>query len=195
MHIYNVRCPLCSGSQTRIEIPDSWAIFRVEGYSSDPERKWDYLEPDPDRVYGVRNFIDQKEQKRLEATCQNGHHLRVYTANYEVLGEDDALYGPGKTPVVTCIHCGYNFGEHNTFNRRETTDPENHLILRSVSRIAQTGHKEVETLSRKACLQYDQISRQKECPNCGKSVFFNYRSRKFDADLKFLGHQEQQDEV
>jgi len=171
---YDIEC--LDGScveSAAIEIRDAWAVFRVEVFEEPPERRR-RKEPDPVAVETTDSFIELGRSQTMLVECGDGHYIRISAAHYEHLDPEDCLYGPVERDSVKCVYCGYTFGTADSFNQQITNDPQNHQILRSVTKSPKHRNSVVDVLSSQDCLNHDQVSERNKCPHCGETVFFNF---------------------
>ena len=180
---YRVDCPACSSTAT-VSLGDDVAIYRVEAFDSEP-RRLPLVSPRPTATLGEKLYLDRDDQCRRSTTCGDGHHLRVFAADYVLVPKNNSLYDPADTPAVECPHCGFRYGTHESFVHEADTDrPASTHVLRSVT--TEPAHGEVPAITRPVCLDRDRLTVPRNCPHCGRRACFNYRNFAVDPVVHFL---------
>ena len=186
MASYTVDCPLCPSTAT-VTLGEDVAIYRIEGFETKP-RRLSLTGPSPAATLGEKLYLDRDDQHRSTTDCRNGHHLRVFAAEYVHVPRANCLYEPADAPAVECPHCGFRYGTHEEFVHAADRDrPASTHVLRSVTTESEPAHAEVAAITRGACVDNDRLTVPRSCPHCGRRAYFNYRNLDVDPTVHFLG--------
>ena len=181
-----VDCPACPASAS-VVVPEDVAIYRIEAFASKP-RRLPFSTPTPLATLGEKLYLDRGTQHRCTTHCDDGHYLRVLTAAYVSVPQENCLYLPADPPQVECPNCRFCHGRHDEFvYRADATRPDSTHVLRSVTREPEPGHTEVNTVSRQTCISHDRVVVPARCPHCGELAYFNYRTLGIDPTVYFVG--------
>ncbi len=186
MAVHEIQCPLCVGT-ARVELEPEFGIFRVEGFRKRP-RRFSILRRRPESSHGEKLFLEREKQARISTRCDEKHFLRVLAAPYYYIPNENCLYDPERIPPIQCPHCRFQYGTHADFvYEADTRDGESVHVLRSVSKQPKPGYEEVAAMTRQSCTSNDRVTLRKDCPNCRKLSYFNYRTLSVDPEVNFSG--------
>jgi hypothetical protein len=189
MATYEINCPLCVETAT-VEIDPNYGIYRVLGFKRKPRQFW-ILRWRPNASHGEKLFIDRDNQTRVSARCGSKHYLRALSAPYYYIPQGQCLYGPERAPIIECPFCQFRYGTHSDFiHQVDATDADSVHVLRSITKKPKAGHTEVAAMTRQKCTTNRRLSYRKDCPNCGRLSYFNYRTIAVDPEVQFSGSEQ-----
>lgn len=174
-----VECPMCVQSGF-VRLRSSKSVYRIEVFVEDPRESTGILgrSPKPEAKLGTTQLLDRDRQTRKITVCGDGHYLRVIAASYVDVPAQQALVEAPETPDVECPNCRFRFGSHTNFIKRLSKgNPLKDHVLREVTFQPKPDHTEVKALTTRNMTNNERITVLKQCPHCGESFYFNYRTR------------------
>lgn len=185
METYQIECPICDDSIS-VELEDYEVVYYLEGYTSNPHQFLPWKEPKPEEVVGRELLVEPEWVTNQTIQCDNDHYLVIHSCHYEHVDRNaDRLYGPSKQVKLYCPNCSYRLGDHSDHIIRIDSDLSMQYVLRTISTNPNRNYKQTDAITTSKAGRFDQLSMTRQCPHCGKLLYYNYSNRRVDPSEAF----------